>query len=143
MIAKMADLMIRTLDFGTWHGYPLFYKLTIRQFNDTITEFCQLALRARKPVLLEDFGYARSNGDSAEAYGMWLDTLARDPNCAGWVVWRLVSRQDSGRYPVDEYDQFDIRNDGSPLWNIVKPAAERALQTRQNSRASENVGEPR
>ncbi|WP_247354658.1 beta-mannosidase [Bradyrhizobium sp. 160] len=125
MIAKMADLMILTLDFGAWHGYPLFYKLTITQFNDTITEFCQLALRARKPVLLEEFGYARSNGDSAEAYGMWLDTLARDPNCAGWVVWR----QDSGRYPVDEYEHFDIRNDASLLWNIPKAGAERAVQT--------------
>jgi hypothetical protein len=49
-----------------------------------------------KPVLLEEFGYARSNPDAAEVYATWLDTLTRDPNCAGWIVWRLVSRQDSG-----------------------------------------------
>jgi mannan endo-1,4-beta-mannosidase len=113
----------RTLDFGTWHGYPLYYKLTVRQFND------RLAARTSKPVLLEEFGYARSNRDQAEAYAMWLDTLGRDPNCAGWMVWRLVSRQDSGRYPVDEYDQFDVHNDGGALWNILKTATARATQT--------------
>lgn len=127
---KLADLTIPTLDFGTWHGYPLYYKLTVQQFNDMITEFCQLAAGAKKPVLLEEFGYARSNRDSAEAYAMWLDTLARSPSCAGWMVWRLVSLQDSGRYPVDEHDQFDIRNDGSVIWNILKAATARAAQTR-------------
>jgi mannan endo-1,4-beta-mannosidase len=136
---KLSDLTIPTLDFGTWHGYPLYYKLTIQQFNDMITEFCQLAAGAKKPVLLEEFGYARSNPDSAEAYAMWLDTLTRDPNCAGWIVWRLVSRQDSGRYPVDEHDQYDIRNDGSAIWNILKAAPARAEQTRDTSRASETI----
>jgi mannan endo-1,4-beta-mannosidase len=130
---KLPDLTIPTLDFGTWHGYPLYDKLTIQQFNDLIPEFCDLAVRARKPVLLEEFGYARSNPDSAAAYAMWLDTLARDPNCAGWMVWRLVSRQDSGRYPGDEYEQFDVRNDGSPLWNILKAATAGAVQTRESS----------
>ncbi|MBR1172804.1 cellulase family glycosylhydrolase [Bradyrhizobium sp. KB893862 SZCCT0404] len=131
--AKLSDLTIPTLDFGTWHGYPLFYKLTVSQFNDKITEFCQLAARANKPVLLEEFGYARSNPDSAQAYALWLDTLARDSNCAGWMVWRLVSRQDSGRYPIDEYDQFDVRNDGGAIWNVFKAAASRAAQVRKTA----------
>lgn len=134
---KLSDLDIPTLDFGTWHGYPLYYRLTVQQFNDTIAEFCRLAARAKRPVLLEEFGYARSNRDSAEAYAMWLDTLARDQNCAGWVVWRLVSRQESGNYPVDEHDQFDIRNDGSAIWNILKAATASVAQTRQMRRASE------
>lgn len=134
---KLPDLMIPTLDFGTWHGYPLYDKLTVRQFNDMISEFCDLAARAGKPILLEEFGYARSNLDSTEAYAEWLDTLARDPNCAGWLVWRLVSRQDSGRYPPDEHEQFDIRNDGSPIWNILKAAAARAAQIREGKRASD------
>lgn len=130
---KLSDLMIPTLDFGTWHGYPLYYNLTVQEFNDLITEFCQLAARANKPVLLEEFGYARSNRDFPDAYEKWLDTLTRDPKCAGWIVWRLVSRQDSGRYPVDEYDQFDIRNDGSAIWNILKAATARAAQTRERN----------
>lgn len=140
---KLADLTIPTLDFGTWHGYPLYNKLTVHQFNDMITEFCLLAARAKKPVLLEEFGHARSNQNAAAAYAMWLDTLTRDRNCAGWMVWRLVSRQDSGRYPVDEYAQFDIRNDGSAIWNILKAATARAAQTRETRRASEILQEAR
>lgn len=138
---KLADLTIPTLDFGTWHGYPLYNKLTVQQFNEMIPEFCQLAARAKKPVLLEEFGHARSNQNVAAAYAMWLDTLTRDRNCAGWMVWRLVSRQDSGRYPVDEHDQFDIRNDGSAIWNILKAATARAAQTRETRRASETIRE--
>ncbi|MER8779067.1 cellulase family glycosylhydrolase [Mesorhizobium sp. M0189] len=138
---KLSDLTVPTLDFGTWHGYPLYYKLTIQQFNDMITEFCRLAVRAGKPVLLEEFGHARSNQNAAAAYAMWLDTLTRDRNCAGWMVWRLVSRQDSGRYPVDEYDQFDIHHDGGALWNILKAATARATQTRETGPASETSRE--
>ncbi|MER9228574.1 cellulase family glycosylhydrolase [Mesorhizobium sp. M0664] len=138
---KLSDLTIPTLDFGTWHGYPLYYNLTVQQFDDQITEFCQLAARANKPVLLEEFGYARSNRDSADAYAIWLDTLARDPRCAGWIVWRLASRQDSGGYPADEHDQFDIRNDGSVIWNILKAATARAAPTRETRPASEAVRE--
>ncbi|BCG96180.1 hypothetical protein MesoLj131a_50440 [Mesorhizobium sp. 131-2-1] len=134
---KLADLTIPTLDFETWHGYPLYTNLTVQQFNDMITEFCQSGARAKKPVLLEEFGYARSNRNSADAYAKWLDTLTRDPKCAGWIVWRLVSQQDSGRYPADEHDQFDIRNDGSVIWNILKAATARAAQTRETRLASE------
>ncbi|MCC8980007.1 glycoside hydrolase 5 family protein [Bradyrhizobium acaciae] len=134
---KLSDLAISTLDFGTWHGYPLYYNQTVQQFGDNITEFCQLAARADKPVLLEEFGYARSNKDAAGAYDMWLDKLGRDPNCAGWMVWRLVSRQDNGRFPVDEHDQFDIRNDGSAIWNVFKAATARAKQSREASQASD------
>ncbi|MDB5500847.1 MAG: glycoside hydrolase family 5 [Tardiphaga sp.] len=129
---KLSDLTIPTLDFGTWHGYPLYYKLTVQQFDDTISEFCRLAAAAGKPVLLEEFGYARSNPDQSAAYAMWLDTLATHPDCAGWVVWRLVARQDSGRYPADNHDQFDVRNDGGPLWNTLSAAA-RAGRRREAS----------
>jgi mannan endo-1,4-beta-mannosidase len=45
------------------------------------------------------------------------------------VVWRLVSLQESGRYPVDDHDQFDIRNDGSATWNVLSDKA-RALRAK-------------
>lgn len=125
---KLSDLSIPSIDFGTWHGYPLYYKLTPKQFNALIGEFCALGRKHDKPVLLEEFGYARSNPDQVSAYKQWLDTLQADPNCAGWMVWRLVSRQDSGLYPIDEHDQFDIHNDGSPIWNLLKDAAARGKQ---------------
>lgn len=39
------------------------------------------------------------------------------------MVWRLVSTQDSGLYPQDDYDKFDIHNDGSPAWQALRDAA--------------------
>jgi hypothetical protein len=138
---KLSGPTTPTLDFGTWHGYPLYYNLTVREFNNAITEFCGMAGRADKPVLLEEFGSARSNRDSAEAYALWLDTLARDSNCAGWLVWRLVSRQDSGRYPVGEHDQFDIRNDESPIGHVLQDAAARRRTDGQSRNSSKNLRE--
>jgi mannan endo-1,4-beta-mannosidase len=139
---KLSGPTIPTLDFGTWHGYPLYNNLTVREFNNAITEFCGIAGRADKPVLLEEFGLPGPNRDSAEAYAVWLDTLARDSNCADWLAWRLVSRQDSGRYPVDEHDQFDIRNDGNPIWHVLQDAAARRRANIQGNNASKNLREP-
>jgi mannan endo-1,4-beta-mannosidase len=84
-----------------------------------------MALRSDRPVLLEEFGYALSNRnpDQAAAYSGWLDTIRNDPNCSGWIVWRLVSRQENGEYPVDTYEQFDVHNDGGPTWMALSKAA--------------------
>jgi mannan endo-1,4-beta-mannosidase len=138
---KLSDLTIPTLDFGTWHGYPLYYNLTVREFNDAITEFCGLAGRADKPVLLDDFGYARSNRNSAEAYALRsISSLATRTVPTGFV-WRLVSRQDSGRYPVDEHDQFDIRNDRNPIWHVLQDATAWRRADDQSNNASKNLRE--
>jgi mannan endo-1,4-beta-mannosidase len=120
-----SDLTVPTIDFGVWHGYPKYRRLSVSEFDKLIPRYCDLATQYEKPVLLEEFGYARSNQDQAEAYAKWLDTLAHS-HCAGWLVWRLVSRQESGEYPVDEFDQFDIRRDGNPLWNVLKSATQKA-----------------
>lgn len=122
---RLSDLAIASIDFGTWHGYPKYYDLTPAAFNTLIKEFCGLARQHRKPVLLEEFGYARSHPDQPEVYRKWLDTIHDDSDCAGWMVWRLVSRQDHGNYPADEHDQFDIRNDGSLTWKILRDAAKK------------------
>jgi len=122
---RLSDITIPTLDFAAWHGYPIYYGLSVDQFDDKIREFCAIGRKAGKPVLLEEFGYARSNADHVEAYEKWLTTLRNDPDCAGWLVWRLVSEQDSGRFPADEYDQFDIRNDGGALWRTIQSVAKR------------------
>ncbi len=129
---RMSDLAIPSLDFGTWHGYPSYYRLTVAQFNEAISEFCELGAAASKPVLLEEFGYARSNAGYADAYEKWLGTIERDHSCAGWLVWRLVSRQDGGRYPADTFDRFDVHNDGGPLWKVLQAAAQ-AGRSRERS----------
>jgi mannan endo-1,4-beta-mannosidase len=120
---SLSDLAIPTVDFGTWHGYPAYYNLTPSQFNALITKFCHLGKIANKPVLLEEFGYARSHPDQADVYRTWLTMIANDPDCAGWVIWRLVSLQDNGSFPLDRHDQFDVHADGGRTWQVLKAAA--------------------
>lgn len=128
---RMADINLPSIDFGTWHGYPLYFDKTPGEFNETIGEFCELGKRASKPVLLEEFGFARSNPDQASVYKTWLTTLRENPHCAGWLVWRLVSRQDNGNYPPDEHDRFDIHLNGGLTWDVL--AQEAALMRARSS----------
>jgi mannan endo-1,4-beta-mannosidase len=111
------------IDFVTWHGYPKYLAITPAQFNNEITSKCRMAPRYQKPVVLEEFGYARSNADQAQAYQMWLNTMAADSDCAGWLVWRLVSPQDDGQYPKDEVNQFDVHHDDGETWQVLSNAA--------------------
>jgi mannan endo-1,4-beta-mannosidase len=131
-IDVMKDLVIWSIDFATWHGYPIHQKVTPAQFDTLIPMYCRNAALFHKPLLLEEFGYARSNPDQIKTYETWLDTLTNDRNCAGWLVWRLVSRQrKDDEFPVDDYDQFDVRNDGGPLWNLLKKQIENTAERRK------------
>ena len=114
------DLRIATVDYGTWHAYPVHDKTTPQQLQAAIPRYCRTAADLGKPLLLEEFGYARSNLDQAASYEQWLQTLTDDRNCAGWMVWELVARQQNGHFPRDEHDQFNIADDGSPLWDLLK-----------------------
>jgi mannan endo-1,4-beta-mannosidase len=120
---KMAELRLPQVDFGTWHGYASYQEISAEQFADQITEFCAYAVSYDKPVVLEEFGLPRSDPERPQIYRNWLARIADDDRCAGWLVWRLVSRQDSNEYPQDDHDQFDIHNDGSPVWLALKDSA--------------------
>ena len=119
------DFAIPAVDFITWHGYPIYYGVSVQRLNRLISQSCAAAKAYDKPLLLEEFGFARSNRnpDQAQAYRLWLDTLRGDPDCAGWMVWRLVARQDDGAYPADTYDQFDVHDDDGPTWQVLARAA--------------------
>jgi mannan endo-1,4-beta-mannosidase len=122
MINRLSDLAVPNIDFGTWHGYPAYEKISVEQFDKLIGGFCATGKLFGKPVILEEFGVAGSDPRQPEAYRMWLKSIGDNPDCAGWVVWRLVSRQDSGRYP-DDHDRFDVVNDGGPTWIALREAA--------------------
>jgi mannan endo-1,4-beta-mannosidase len=128
VVSRISDVAIPTIDFAVWHGYPKYYDLTVDSFDQLIKEFCAIGAAYNKAVLLEEFGYARSNQDQVAAYRKWMTTIREDPHCAGWLVWRLVSLQDSGRFPSDTYDQFDIHNDDSSIWRAMRDGANEMIQ---------------
>jgi mannan endo-1,4-beta-mannosidase len=121
---RLSDISVRSIDFGTWHGYPQYENLPAATYSSTIRSFCEIGRDFQKPVLLEEFGYPRFKPDQADIYRDWLNTMQKDPDCAGWLIWRLVSRQASGRYPADTHDGFDIHNDGGETWTVLQKAAE-------------------
>ena len=116
------DVSLPAIDFGTWHGYPKYFNIGVDQFDNVIGQYCDAAVTYQKPVLLEEFGWARSNPNQAAAYAKWLKTIAEDRNCAGWLIWRLVSRQENGQYPVDPVEQFDVHREETALWNVIQEA---------------------
>ena len=125
---EMSDIYLKDIDYGAWHGYPFFYNQTKDEFRDQIIQYCAIGKDAGKPAVLAEFGWARSNPGRDAAYDEWLRTLDEQDGCAGWIVWRLVALQDHGRFPVDDHDQFDIRNDGSGIWQVMKAAIARTLR---------------
>lgn len=142
-IDTLLDINIPGIDFATWHGYPLYYKWTVDDMDKRIDEYCAIAARAKKPVILEEFGYPRSEPDAADAYRKWVTSIYRNPNCAGWVVWRLVSLQDDLRFPIDPLVQFDIRRDVGPLWTILRDGAQQMHEKGEAMAAKNSSEKPR
>jgi mannan endo-1,4-beta-mannosidase len=133
------DLATPSIDFTTWHGYPLYVNLTPEPFDERITQFCHLVAGYHKPLLMEEFGWARKNSTQAGWYANWLNTV-RHEGGAGWLVWRLVSHQADGKYPVDDFDQFDIHNDGTQIWRVLKEAMQPAPVRQVDGNCSPGVG---
>lgn len=129
MREPFAELDAPNIDFGTWHGYPSYESMTHDAFNSLIAKNCDLATEYGKPMLLEEFGVPRFDADQAHAYRTWFATMAKRSTCAGWVVWRLVSKQDSGKYPEDNLDGFDVHNDNSPAWLALRDGAQQMRTT--------------
>ena len=142
-IDELSDINIPTVDFATWHGYPIYFKWTVDDMDKRISQYCRVAAEIQKPVILEEFGYARSNPDQASAYQKWLTTIYRDPDCAGWVVWRLVSPQEDLRYPPDPIEEFDVHNDGGPLWTVLETGAYQMLSKSSASGNTNPAGSTR
>ena len=126
MVNKLADLAAPSVDFGTWHAYPGQAGLTVDNVPAWISQFCDVGHDIGKPVILEEFGLKGTPQQRLDAYRRWIEAVQKDGNCGGWVVWRLVARQDSGEYPIDN-DGFDVKNDGGPLWTELQKLARQTV----------------
>ena len=119
---RLLELELPDIDFGTWHGYPQYLHMSSPQFEQLILDYCGIAKSYGKTVLLEEFGELASDPRRPEDYRRWLKAINDDPDCGGWLVWRLVSRQSSGQFPYDQ-DQFDIHKNEGDVWTVLKEAA--------------------
>lgn len=129
---NIADFAMPSVDYVTWHGYPKYYGIPASSMDDLIRVNCQQASANGKPVLLEEFGLGGSNtsDNKAETYRRWLELIRADKDCAGWLIWRLVAWQDTGSFPADPVEQFDVVRDGSSVWTTLVNATERATHGR-------------
>jgi hypothetical protein len=100
-----ANLKIPTIDFGTYHLYPDWWKTTPEWGVQYIKDHLNAGKTIGKPVVLEEFGW-QNDGSKEKVYGMWLDTIYKE-NGAGWLFWRLVAPTENGVRPADS-EHFDI-----------------------------------
>ena len=122
------ELSIPDLDFGTWHTYPAYHKIEPKAVLDLIRRHAADARLAGKPVILQEFGYGDQNADQVAVYRSWLEAIRNEPDCAGWLHWRLSGRMETGDWPKDNGEHFDARNDGGPLARLL---ASEALRERK------------
>ncbi len=118
------QLKIDTIDFGTWHIYPAYHRVSPQDVVNLNKSHCDVAAQAGKPVLFEEFGYGAQHADQASVYQKWLEAVRTNPNCAGWLMWRLTARMKNGSYPRDEHERFDIHNDNSATAQVFRSAAQ-------------------
>lgn len=117
------QLKIDTVDFGTWHIYPAYHRVSPQDVINLNKSHCDVATQANKPVLFEEFGYGAQHADQASVYQKWLESVRANPNCAGWVMWRFTARMKNGSYPRDEHEHFDVHNDNSATAQVFRSAA--------------------
>ena len=125
-----AQLAIPQIDFGVYHSYPRYHYLSPAQVVEVIERHSASGVKLGKPVLLQEFGYGADEPDQAAVYRSWVEAVARSGG-AGWLVWRLTSREATGTYPPDNGEQFDLHNDGGPTIAVLAAAA--AQPPRRNS----------
>ncbi len=130
-------LQIPAIDFGSWHTYPDYqypnepdptsYGLSL------IAQHCQTAVQVGKPVILQEFAYRYSHPNQVSLYQSWLNALAQNNDCAGWIIWRLDSIEAvaptsqypgfesavPSAWPPDNGEQFSFYNNGSPVANVL------------------------
>jgi mannan endo-1,4-beta-mannosidase len=100
-----ANLKVATIDFGTYHLYPDWWKTTPEWGVQYIKDHLTAGKAIGKPVVLEEFGW-QNDATKEKVYGMWLEAIYKE-NGAGWMFWRLVAPSENGTRPKDS-DHFDI-----------------------------------
>ncbi|CAE6472306.1 unnamed protein product [Rhizoctonia solani] len=86
-----ANLKISTLDFGTFHSYPVSWG---QSANATlwgvqwIRDHAASQKSANKPVIIEEFGVT---SDQATTYTAWWNEIVSSGGVAGDLIWQAGS----------------------------------------------------
>ena len=127
-----ALLGVPEIDFGTFHLYGDTWDVP-RDFGTYwIKDHIDAGVRARKPVLLEEYGWKEKTGRNT-VYREWLDAIYRGGG-GGDLAWMIADAQDDGTmYP--DFDGFTV------YANDIPPAitAHIARVNRNNSAAAAAV----
>ena len=130
------QLLIPQIDFGTFHTYPVYHHLAPDAVVALIHRKAAIAREARKPVVMQEFGYGANKPDQVRVYRTWLAAANGEDGIAGWLAWRLTSFMDNGSYPADNGEHFDFHADASPVSAVFLEAAQQAASPKMAADAA-------
>ncbi|KAF8893383.1 CEL4a mannanase [Infundibulicybe gibba] len=97
-----ANLVISTIDFGTFHSYPISWGQTSDPQGwgtQWIADHATSQNRVGKPVILEEFGVT---DNQATVYSAWFSEVVSS-GVTGDLIWQSGSHLSSGDTPNDGY----------------------------------------
>ncbi|PVF91191.1 glycoside hydrolase, partial [Serendipita vermifera] len=93
-----ANLGISSLDFGTFHSYPIYWEVTTGYQawgSQWITDHITLQKSKNKPVILEEYGVSTS--DRAAVYAAWWNTIEAG-GLSGDLYWQAGTSASGSGY---------------------------------------------
>ena len=145
-----ALLSLPHVDFGTFHMYPQDWRVAPEWADGWIRDHLEIARRAGKPTLLEEYGFKVKREDERGAieeglaereasYRRWNELLLRGGG-AGSLFWMLADREGQGLYP--DYDRYTIYR-GQETSALLTSIAQRFREAPACRAASDEVSASR
>jgi mannan endo-1,4-beta-mannosidase len=112
----IANLGIRTLDYGTFHMYPDGWGYSYAWGNQWIEEHAALASKYNKPIVLEEYGISSVESNQTAQMREWQATILEN-DIAYDSFWQFATNLPSGTNPFDVYKIVY----GTDYYNSVVP----------------------
>ncbi|KAI0266756.1 glycoside hydrolase family 5 protein [Gloeopeniophorella convolvens] len=100
-----ANILVPTIDFGTFHLYPISWGQTTNPDSwgvQWIKDHQTVQASANKPTIVEEFGVT---SDQQSTYTDWWNTVVSS-GLSGDLIWQAGSHLSSGDTPQDGYAIF-------------------------------------
>ncbi|KZV63769.1 glycoside hydrolase family 5 protein [Peniophora sp. CONT] len=117
---------ISTIDFGTFHMYPLGYGQTADPIgfgSQYIADHAAVQKELNKPMILEEFGVTQPDVDQVTAYTQWYKDLIAD-GLTGDLIWQAGSS-----FTTNLDDGYEVYP-GTAVYDVVTEYAA-ALKARE------------